>query len=196
MTRARPYDRETALAAAMELFWSKGFHATSLRDLEAALQMKPGSIYAAFSSKEALFRAALERYFTAQRAGLAESLAQEGAPLAALAAHLRETARRAAEDRACMLVKTVLECAGSAAPLGALARDYLDALQEDFAAAFARAQAQGELPEGASVNRLARRYQADVIALKVEGQRGTPAAELVALGEDMAREVEALRRPV
>ena len=50
MTRAAPYDRETALDAAMTLFWDKGFHATSLKDLEAALVMKPGSIYAAFSS--------------------------------------------------------------------------------------------------------------------------------------------------
>lgn len=55
MTRAAPYDRETALDAAMALFWDKGFHATSLKDLEAALAMKPGSIYAAFVSKENLY---------------------------------------------------------------------------------------------------------------------------------------------
>ena len=44
MSRSAPYDRDTALAAAMDLFWEKGFHATSLKDLETALEMKPGSI--------------------------------------------------------------------------------------------------------------------------------------------------------
>ncbi|MDX1730552.1 MAG: helix-turn-helix domain-containing protein, partial [Aurantimonas coralicida] len=47
---ARPYDRDAALDAALRLFWAKGYHATSLKDLEAALTMKPGSIYAAFQS--------------------------------------------------------------------------------------------------------------------------------------------------
>jgi AcrR family transcriptional regulator len=72
---ARPYDRDAALDAALRLFWAKGYHATSLKDLEAALTMKPGSIYAAFQSKEALFLAALERYFLRNRAGLAARLA-------------------------------------------------------------------------------------------------------------------------
>ena len=62
MARTASYDRDQALDAAMTLFWLKGYHATSLKDLEGALKMKPGSIYAAFQSKEALFRATLERY--------------------------------------------------------------------------------------------------------------------------------------
>ncbi|MEP3669912.1 MAG: TetR family transcriptional regulator, partial [Roseibium sp.] len=37
MKRAQPYDREKALDAAQDLFWRKGYHATSLKDLEAAL---------------------------------------------------------------------------------------------------------------------------------------------------------------
>ncbi|MGV8985829.1 MAG: TetR/AcrR family transcriptional regulator [Cypionkella sp.] len=61
MTRAAPYDRDTALNAAVSLFWNKGFHATSLKDLETTLHMNPGSIYAAFSSKENLYLLALER---------------------------------------------------------------------------------------------------------------------------------------
>ena len=50
MARAAPYDRDATLDAAMSLFWERGYHATSLKDLEAALSMKPGSIYAAFKS--------------------------------------------------------------------------------------------------------------------------------------------------
>ena len=33
MARAASYDRDTAIEAAMTLFWRKGYHATSLKDL-------------------------------------------------------------------------------------------------------------------------------------------------------------------
>ena len=55
MARRAGYDRDEVLARAQALFWRKGYHTTSLKDLEAALNMRPGSIYAAFGSKEALF---------------------------------------------------------------------------------------------------------------------------------------------
>ena len=67
MKYAKAYDRDVALNAALDLFWSKGFHATSIKDLETALGMRSGSIYAAFKSKENLYALALERYFTASQ---------------------------------------------------------------------------------------------------------------------------------
>ncbi|NBB84288.1 MAG: TetR family transcriptional regulator, partial [Alphaproteobacteria bacterium] len=47
MARKATFDRAAVLDKAMALFWAKGYHATSLRDLEAALDLRPGSIYAA-----------------------------------------------------------------------------------------------------------------------------------------------------
>ena len=78
MTRAQPYNRDAAIDAAMTLFWQKGYHATSLKDLEGALSMKPGSIYAAFSSKENLFNLSLERYFTSNRDEFRKFMAAAG----------------------------------------------------------------------------------------------------------------------
>ena len=46
------FEREQVVYAASQLFWEKGFHATSTRDLQDAINMRPGSIYAAFGSKE------------------------------------------------------------------------------------------------------------------------------------------------
>lgn len=196
MKRARPYDRDTALDAALNLFWTKGYHATSLKDLEAALKMKPGSIYAAFSSKEALFLAALERYFHRNQESLG-SIVQEGdSPLTGLADHLRELGRIGRADRecrACMLVKTLLDTTESEAVIADRARLYLDELKAQFAAAFDLAKSSGELPPDADSDRLARRYQSDVMALKIEAHRGTDPVELAALAEDMARGVERLR---
>lgn len=48
----------------MRLFWDKGFVATSMSDLTAAMGIASPSLYAAFGSKEDLYREALERYQT------------------------------------------------------------------------------------------------------------------------------------
>ena len=58
------YDRDELIVRARDLFWKRGWAGTSLKDLEAVLQMKPGSFYAAFGSKEALFALAMEKYAT------------------------------------------------------------------------------------------------------------------------------------
>ncbi len=195
MKRARPYDRETALAAAETLFWTKGYHATSLKDLEAALQMKPGSIYAAFSSKEALFCLALDRYFARMSEEFRNEIDQAESPLTALSEYLRKLGRYPASDprhRACMLVKTVLDATPEETAIAAHAGRYLDQIREEFTRMFERAKAMGELPADADCARLARRYQTSITAIKIEMHRGAAQADLVALAEDMAMELDAL----
>jgi TetR/AcrR family transcriptional regulator, transcriptional repressor for nem operon len=192
MAQTRPrYDRATALDAALDLFWRKGFHATSLKDIEAALAMKPGSIYAAFRSKEALFREVLRRYFEAERDRLRVLAARDRSPLEGLVVHLRRAGQEADRRRACMLVKTVLELSAEEGLAGVEARGYLDALQEEFRRLFRAAAERGELAAG-DPDRLARLYQSKLIALKIEAQRGIDPSALQALAEDMAGEIASL----
>ena len=61
--RPRGFDKEAALEQAMHLFWEHGYEATSLAQLKVAMGgLSASSFFAAFGSKEALFRAALDRY--------------------------------------------------------------------------------------------------------------------------------------
>lgn len=63
-TRGRPrsFDRDQALARAMELFWARGYADTSMTDLTQAMGVAAPSLYAAFGSKEQLFREAVKLY--------------------------------------------------------------------------------------------------------------------------------------
>ena len=129
MARAANYDRDVALDAAMTVFWRKGYHATSLKDLEVALNMKPGSIYAAFESKENLYLLALERYFETSRKGFRAQMAKAATPLAGLAAQFQNYAELAQEDpsrRACMLMKTVIDTASTDPKITEVSQRYLD----------------------------------------------------------------------
>jgi AcrR family transcriptional regulator len=60
--RPRSFERATALRRAMEVFWARGYDGASLADLTAAMGINSPSLYAAFGSKEALFREAVALY--------------------------------------------------------------------------------------------------------------------------------------
>lgn len=190
----RTFDRDAALVAARDLFWAKGYHATSLKDLEAVLGLNPGSIYVAFGSKEALFSEALQQYAAEGQARL-QALSKDPSPLAALAGHLRTLGAGcsdAAPSQACMLVKTLLELPSASSPLRDLAERLVGENEVAFEQAFRRAIVLGELAEDADPARLARRYQADVIGLRSYAERSGNAVAIRELAEDMACEIEAL----
>jgi AcrR family transcriptional regulator len=196
MSRPTQYDREKALDAALQLFWKKGYHETSLKDLEVTLAMKPGSIYGAFTSKENLYLLTLERYYENSLARFRAHMERASSPLTGLAGHLLGFAKLAPEDHArqvCMLTRPLVATAATDPEIAAQTKGYLAAMRDTFAGAFERAKAQGELSEGADSARLARRFQASVSALRFELHLETDQAEITALAEDLAQEIEALR---
>ena len=62
MPRTKSYNRDEMLGKAMDLFWQKGYAATSLQDLVDHLGINRFSIYDSFGNKHSLFLAALDRY--------------------------------------------------------------------------------------------------------------------------------------
>lgn len=60
--RPREFCTDAALAAALRVFWSKGYEGASLADLTEAMGITRPSLYAAFGNKEALFHKALDLY--------------------------------------------------------------------------------------------------------------------------------------
>ena len=61
--RPRSFDRDTALAAAVEQFWRTGYEETSIAMLTRAMGVTPPSLYAAFGDKDSLFEEASTSYF-------------------------------------------------------------------------------------------------------------------------------------
>src|ERR1700739_4780241 len=78
MERPKQCDPEIAADQAMEVFWRKGYAATTPQDLVDALGIGKGSLYNAFGSKHELFELALRRYRDSQGAALLEMLEEPG----------------------------------------------------------------------------------------------------------------------
>lgn len=179
----------------MTLFWVKGYHATSLKDLEQALAMRPGSIYAAFQSKEALFRATLDRYGARMARDLEQTIARAPSPLSALQAHLQSLGELAPCDRpstACMLVKSLLEVPAEPG-LRAVILGHLDTVERLLSVGLRRAQTLGELPPDSDPDRIARRLQTYIFGLKIQAQRETDPRRMQLLCSDLADELGQLR---
>src|SRR6478752_1550942 len=90
--RPRSFDRDAALAAAVELFWRSGYEATTVAMLTSAMGVTPPSLYAAFGDKHRLFEEASTLYFQRTCEGLDRAVELPTAR-AAIARMLDDTAR-------------------------------------------------------------------------------------------------------
>lgn len=105
------YDHDDIIEKATTLFWQRGFHAAGMRDIQQALDMRPGSIYARFQSKEGLFKLVVEHY-AQNSAERLKQVAEAESPLNALY-NFFETALTGPDEqrymRQCLLVKSIAE---------------------------------------------------------------------------------------
>lgn len=190
MPRAAKYDRKTALDKAVALFWARGYHGTSLKQLELALDMRPGSLYAAFGSKQSLFLEALDVYASDLLEQLDEQLKAAESPMTALQAFLRQMVMGDSPDseppaRACMIVKTLLEVTHEDEPLGERVNELLTDIEEIFEDLLRRAQREGELRADVDCERLARLLQVQIMGLRTFAQRHVADQALEPLLEDV-----------
>ncbi|WP_273878087.1 TetR/AcrR family transcriptional regulator [Pseudomonas shahriarae] len=191
MSRVAKYDRDTALDRAVRLFWERGYFASSMKHIEQALDMRPGSLYATFGSKSGLFAEALEVYADHAREDLQRQIDANPSVLAALKAYFQSlasacTATCAPPARACMIIKTLLEVGAQEPELQLKVNALLDAVEQKISVLLELAQQRGELRPAVDCTRLARLLQAQIIGLRAFAQRQTPAQHVWELAEDIA----------
>jgi TetR/AcrR family transcriptional regulator, transcriptional repressor for nem operon len=110
--RPRSFDENQVVDRAMELFWTRGYDATSVCDITAELCVHPGSLYRTFGDKHALFLRALARYRETQARALAPALLAGGPVLPLIRAVMVGFIELAAEQeqpRGCLAANTVGE---------------------------------------------------------------------------------------
>jgi AcrR family transcriptional regulator len=113
MARPREFDRDLALRKARDAFWSRGYEATSMADLVEALGLASARIYAAFGSKDDLFREAVALYETTEGGFVVRALAKEPTARAAVKKMLGEaieTYTRPGRAWGCMVVSAATNC--------------------------------------------------------------------------------------
>jgi len=185
MARSPEFDRSKALEAAMKLFWARGYTATSLPDLLAAMGIARSSFYASFSTKRALFMACLELFGDRTLTIVDEDASKIPAaalPRAFFEATLLDVSQRKA-NQGCMMVNTVLELAAVDQELNQLATQKLAAIENAFARAFEQAQQRGELDTSRSAQELASLVMIINLGLRVQSRQNQSRQQLKPLIE-------------
>ena len=167
--RPRTFDTEAAVERAMNVFWTRGYHATALPDLLRATKLSRGSLYAAFGDKHSLFLRALDRYIADALARMDVEFAPHREPIDGLRAYFAGYVERnsgANGRRGCLLVATAMELAGRDADVDRRIDGFFKAMEGRVADALSRAKAAGKLADGVEPSSAAR-----IIVCFVEGMR-------------------------
>lgn len=196
MSRTASFDRQVALDRAVELFWSRGYYACSMKHIEKALDMRPGSLYATFGSKSGLFAEALEAYAARTSDEFQQIIKGTSCVIDGLKLYLRSFSQPCSEDapaQACMLVKTLLEVNIEDAALRSQANTMLAIFEQGLCEVLEKGKEKGELRADVDCPRLARMLQTQIIGLRAFAERNLPCAQIEALGEDLASQLDAYR---
>lgn len=184
MARPREFDRDEALVKARDAFWARGYEGTSMADLVSELGIASARIYAAFGSKEDLFREAIGLYEAREGGFVDRVLAEEPTVHLAIERILREaveTYTRPGKPWGCMVVTAATNCAVENRRL----QDWLADRRRQQTAAIAerleQARRGGEFVEDTDVERLGDYLTAVMHGLSVQARDGVSAERLAAL---------------
>ncbi|WP_034262816.1 TetR/AcrR family transcriptional regulator [Actinospica robiniae] len=159
MARTKEFDPDTVLHKALELFWERGYEATSMADLVEHLGIARASIYATFGGKHELYLLAFDRYLQERDGAVVERLSQPGPALPAVRALVRAYADESLRDerrRGCMVVNAAVEVMPRDPQIARRVEASWDTLETALTSALTRARAQGELAPGKDPRTLAR----------------------------------------
>ncbi|MDJ0464474.1 TetR/AcrR family transcriptional regulator [Streptomyces sp. H27-C3] len=182
MARTKEFDPDAALQAALELFWRRGYEATSMADLVEHLGIGRASIYATFGNKHELYLKALDRYAEVRNPHLLDELSQPGPALPAVRTVLRRfAAESASEDQrlnGCFITNTAAELGPHDSDAARRVEVNWEHLETLLHSALVRARAQGELPPGRDPQALARMLLVLMQGLRIVGKASTDPARV------------------
>lgn len=112
MPRSQVFNREDVLNKAIEIFWQKGYHGSSIQDLTETTGLNRSSIYNSFGSKLDLYLQCLNHYRSENSGIFRKALMKGGDPLSSLKkifALYAELSVKDDEKRGCMVINCQAE---------------------------------------------------------------------------------------
>ncbi|MEJ9222079.1 TetR/AcrR family transcriptional regulator [Paenibacillus glucanolyticus] len=170
MGRVREFDEEKVLDSAMQLFWEKGYEATSLSDLTSRMGIQRPSIYSAFGGKKELFETALRKYTMSHASEARSRLQNQPSVREAFRAffeNLVDEEYSVSRSRGCFCINTMVELAPHDEKFEILTREHQMYLAVIFQETIERGIQSGELASGTDAKALSQALIVSLIGLTV-----------------------------
>ncbi|ACM19518.1 helix-turn-helix transcriptional regulator, TetR family [Geotalea daltonii FRC-32] len=159
MGRPLAYDPEKALDTAMQVFWSRGYEATTLQDLLQAMGLSKSSFYQAFGGKKEIFLRSMARYREKIGQGLSQLLENSGSAREFIERMLLNSAAEARRPnetrRGCLIMNTATECAQKDGDIAGEVSSGFEGLRALLCRAVRRGQAEGGITQEVEAEALA-----------------------------------------
>lgn len=173
MARPREFDEEEVIDKAVEVFWAKGYEATSMQDLIDAMGIQRGSLYGTFGGKQNLFLKSLKRYSVTVVSKLLEILDSKPSAVESIElffSQLVEHLLTAGELRSCLVTNSAIERGLRDEETRQLVLKLLNALEDGFYKTLLRAKDNGELSTELDLKVLANYLTSSMQGLLVMGK--------------------------
>ncbi len=178
MPRPKEFNPDDAIEKAMQVFWHKGYEATSMEDLLSAMDLNRGSLYDTFGDKRQLFLKVMDRYchgFVGEKFSM---LDQPGPALPTLRRFIHGMIEGGLADpqrRGCLIANTIMELSPHEKEIAGTLRQILTMAEDAFFRVLARAKQQGELNGDKDPRTLARFFTTMMQGTIVMIKAGAPA---------------------
>ncbi|WP_443970208.1 TetR/AcrR family transcriptional regulator [Sphingobium sp. CR28] len=182
--RPREFCVDAALAAALRVFWSKGYEGASLNELTCAMGITKPSLYAAFGNKESLFRQALDLYEREKLDYIGKAL--EAPTARGVAERMLRGAlemQMGGDPKGCMNVVNSVACGVEAESIRAEVNARGAVVKEAIIGRFERAKAEGDLPQSVDPRGLTSYLVAIAQGMALQAGAGATCEDLNALLE-------------
>jgi TetR/AcrR family transcriptional regulator, transcriptional repressor for nem operon len=173
MARPKEFDRSQVLNKALDVFWCRGYAATSIQDLVEHTGVNRQSLYDTFGDKHALFLATMERYADMEYAKLQQQFVNGASFKNALRQVLENVVEAAVAGgvrRGCFIVNSATECAPHDPVIVERVLASFNGMEQTFMEAIERAQAAGEIDQAKDARALARFLVTTVQGLQVQAK--------------------------
>lgn len=180
----KSFDLDEATDKAAAVFWSKGYEATSISDLVAAMGVNKGSLYNAFGDKRSLFLRALGRYDAERRGKWMAQLERMDDPVAAINAFFDRIVDQSISDveaKGCFIVNTSLEAPHQSPEVRALVERSLSDIRAFFQGLIERGQGIGAIAHEVDAAGVAKTMLALMMGMRVLSRTGASEADLAAI---------------
>jgi TetR/AcrR family transcriptional repressor of nem operon len=190
MARPRAFDEAEVLDRAVDLFWARGYEATSIADLEEHLGLGRQSLYNTFGDKQQLFLRVLERYADHGNAIRKEVLLRPDAGLGAIREFFDAMVNRLTDSehrKGCLLTNSILESPGDSPEVEGQCRLNQRRMSAAFRHALKGAVRAEELPAQFDLEAGVNLLVSQLYGLVVMSKSGGSANELRTTAEEMIR---------
>ena len=173
MARPPAFERQAVLEQAMQVFWTKGYAATSVADLIAAMNLSKSSFYGAFGDKHAIFLEAIEFYRDHVTARVRSAIELPTPARQVIRSILGRAVDRILEPdgrRGCFLNNSAVEVGPDDPAAAERCRSGLLLMEDTFERLVRRAQAEGDIAVEHDSRKLARLLNGTVNGIMVIGK--------------------------